>query len=383
MGIYNRKFPELNLDTVKSAFNRKKPTFESAGLRGDDFSEFLIQELDPNKTDDTAISEVKLFGNFLPHAPFSLSGSQTLSKDYYPGNPEPVVQYLGVEEDDVTINGELKATRFSDQKYYDYPNELRNILDVIRNRGNVCKFTLSSTWIRYGMLLSTNFEITKLSRIKYSLTFSIISPTRPKNVKFLEQSRNIPNALRENLIDAEKAYRSDSKRLANMIPDKTISDHINQLTTGIAENVRQITDYIEGIVAKIDDVRRSITNAKGLIHTVQRKIANFQGSLKQIQSFNDPNRPIGNQYAQAQNISSTISLSVSLAAIINDIKEQLQALEEKNTATIHTIRPTETPQSISSLYFGVSSKWKDILQYNDLPLIEPLSVGNKIEIPEA
>mgnify|MGYP000567788599 CR=1 FL=1 len=129
----------------------------------------------------------QLLGSFMPQVPFTFGGSQEIKKDYYPGNSDPVVQVLGPRETDVTIKGRLYAKRFKSVDFREICMEFQRQIDSVRVRGNLLRLVLGD-WQRYGYLEEASFDLKRITDIEYTIKFSIVGFTLPKNCKIDRKS---------------------------------------------------------------------------------------------------------------------------------------------------------------------------------------------------
>lgn len=344
------------------------PVSVSNPLRPDDFDAFIIEELEgPKKT-------VRLTGNQMPMIPFEFGGSQRISKDYYPGFSEPVVQVLGPEEGNTTIKGVFKDKRLP-SSVYGASTELQQLIDSIRIRGNLCRFVLGE-WQRYGHLASTNFQMDKLSRVSYTIELAIIGFNAPKNARFLEKSRLIPFAINESLIAQAAALQRST--IPAFVP-LDIADLINQLTGAIAGAISLLTGFVDAVISTVEDIKASVERAKGLIKHVNNKIREYKKVLGALEAFG-AGQTLTRRYESAKYYSGSMANVNVIQGQLARFRSQFNDLVGKLPLARHFVRDGDTLQKIAVKFYGTADNWKELYDYNRLQTTV-LTNGTLLEIP--
>lgn len=362
---------------INSAKNFIKNPFSSlvtVPLDGNDFPEgFFIQELLSNGQQGETI---RLSGNMMPKIPFTFGGSQRIKKEFYPGYSEPVVQVLGSEEDDITINGEFKDKGYS-RDLKGVSSDIQQLIDAIRIRGNIVRISMGE-FERYALILRTKFDMEKLSKIPYSITFSIIGFNAPTNARFLQKTREVPLNINRELIAQAEFFNEHNSNIPSTVPF-SIADQINRLTADIAGVMATITDFVDNILNAVKDIQKSITRAKGLIKYAQNKLKNYKETIGSFQPFNDSQALTG-KYTNAKFYAAGIAAASSLTAILQRLKAQIAAITPTVPLARHLVVDGENLQKISVKFYGTADNWKKIYEYNNLSSTE-LATGAVLEIP--
>lgn len=343
-------------------------------LDGHDFPDgFAIEEI----LETGEIGEnIRLFGNMMPQIPFTFGGSQRMKKDYYPGYSEPVVQVLGSEEDDLVINGEFKDKSYK-RDLKGVSSDIQQLIDGMRIRGNVVRVAMGE-FERYGIILKTKFDMDKLSKIKYTITFSIIGFNAPTNARFLQQTREVPFNINRDLIQQAQDFQELNDNIPDDIP-RSIADQLNSLTSAVAGAVATVTNFVDGIVSTAQDIQKSVTRAKGLIKYAQNKVRSYKELAGSFQPFNDQQALTG-KYKSAKFYSSAISGASSLTAILEKLKAQVSNITPTVPLSRHLVVSGDNLQKISLKFYGTADNWKKIYDYNNLGTTE-LVIGSLLEIP--
>lgn len=376
----------ISSGNLKSFLNRFGAGFEGPPvIREQDYKEgFVIEELEidlrSGRISDEPKSKVSLIGNQMPYVPFVFGGEHRIEKVYYPGHPEPSTQVLGPVESDITIKGQLKDVRFKREDFFGYSQLIRDEIDRIRFSGALCRFTLGD-WQRYGFVQKTNFSVIRKSRIEYEITFTIISFNAPENAKFVRDSKEVPFGTNEEL----KRLREEAMEALlrkPVIPDPTISEQIDAIVGDVAESISILTGYVDEVFQTVDDIRRSVGRALGLIEFTKNKVKRMQRTIFSFDPFS-PNlgQPLTARFTQASYNSSLISFSAATMSLLERYREQFSTLVNDLPQTRHLVSQGDSWQSIAVRYYGNADSWKEIPEFNDLGIGEDVPVGSIIDIP--
>lgn len=400
------------LDSLPNPFKTKKVP----KLLGQDFSEgFTITEIVDGVDKKQSLGfGLTLLGDQMPFQPFPFGGEQKITKDYYAGNPEPVVQVLGPRESAITMKGRLKAKHFtngSEDKsgFYGVPEAVQRQMDAIRIRGNLLRITMGS-WKRYGFLQKTHFELNTLVRIEYDLTFEIIGFNPPTNCKFIDRTKEVPFQINKDLIDAALAFT------ANKVPatmPKTIASVLNGLIGDVAGAIGLVTNFVDTTVKTAEDVVASVNRAKGLILNARATISKFKRSVRSIglsienigSTFTNKNGGLGSNvgavlgvnnnlptsqtkstlttstYSHAAYINGAVSSTKNLSQILAALHKQFDALAASAPLLRYVVKSGDTLQKLAIKYYSNADKWNAIYDHNKLTTTV-LVAGTILEIPK-
>ena len=343
---------------------------------------FIIREydtLDLNNNPENFINEIKLVGNQMPLVPFTFGGSQRIEKSYYTGYEEPVTQVLGPQEKDVTITGHLKDIHAPDTGLSQL---MRDAIDLIRRRGGLCHFVMGD-WQRWGYIQETMWEVNRKTRMKYTITLSIIGENRPQNAKFIRPARNVPTDIS---LQLELALQDQRDYLASR-PDSvptSLLDEFNSFIGEIASVIAELTSYIDAVFTTQENIRRSIARVTGLIGTVKFRIKQLQSFARRIQGFaEDPSISLPSRFNNSIFYSGVISNSASLNSEMQRYDEQFRELAADLPQARYLTKQGDSWQKISVKFYGTAENWKKIPEYNDLEISAPVPEGQLIEIPKA
>lgn len=363
---------------VNSLSNKIRNPFDvsvSADFDKPDFPDgFVMEEILSN---GRIGDKVVLAGNWMPKIPFTFGGSQRIKKEFYSGYSEPTVQVFGPEEDDLTINGLFKDKRFSDPKLKNISTEIQQQIDAIRIRGNVVKLRLGE-FERYAILVKTKFDMERLSRVGYSITFSVIGFNAPKNARFLQSTKEVPFGINKDLI----ALATELNLIASTIPDtvpRSIADQITSLTSVVAGAISTITGFVDTVFATVNDIKSAVNRVKGMIAYAQQQLNKYKRQLGSITSF-DPAVTIAARYTSAKYSSSSISFSSSMTSLLEKLRASFSGLVNDLPLGRHLVVTSDTLQKIAIKFYGSSNDWKKIYDYNNLSSTN-LTVGTILDIP--
>lgn len=359
-----------------------------------DYPEFLIEELAFEKTvigdvesgdfavdfNETTLSKVRLVGNQMPQVPFTFGGEQRTNKMYYPGEPEPSIQVLGPSETDVTINGQLKDIQNAGDQV-GYSQLVRDNIERIRFKGSLCKFQLGD-WIRHGYITKTNFEIRRKTRMNYSITLSIVSfESPPTNAKFLERTPiTVPLAISAELTRARTNLFIAQSNMPQF-PDPSYAEIILNITGRVAQEIAELTGYVDGVFRQAQNIRQSIDRALGLIGVVRNRIREMQVQLGLLDPF-ESSASVEQKLNQAAYNTFLLSNSVSLNQTLERFKEQFREIVDRLPLQVYLPIQGDTWPKIATKMYGSPDDWRLIAEYNSFDICEPVPIGQRIEIPQ-
>lgn len=335
---------------------------------------FLIEEILSNgNTGD----KVVLVGNWMPQIPFTFGGGQRFKKEYYSGYSEPTVQIFGPEETDITINGLFKDKRFTNTELKNISTEIQQLVDAIRIRGNIVRLKLGE-FERYGLISLTKFDMDRLSRVAYEITFSIIGFNAPKNARFLQRRKDVPFEINKELIAAATEFNLLKDTIPDTVP-RSIADQINDITDTVSRAITTVTNYVDQVFTTVQDIKSAINRIKGLVLFTQQRLRQFKRQLGAISSF-DPTTSIAGRYSNARYQSGAIAQASGLTALLQRLKNQFSGLVNELPLARKLVKTGDNLQKIASEYYGSTNDWKEIYDYNDLSSTE-LEPGTLLEIP--
>ena len=342
---------------------------------GPDFPEgMLIEEL---LSDGTIGESIRLVGNLMPKDKFPFGGTQRVKKEYYAGFPEPSMQVLGPEESDVTINGEFKDKRYSDAALKGAALEISNLLDGIRFRGNLVRVVLGE-WQRYAIITTSKFDLRLVTKIEYSLTFSIIGSEFPSNAIFIQGNKEYPFAVNKELIEAALAFQAANDNIPDSVP-LSIADAINGAVSDVMNVVASVTNFVDSISNTVEEIRNSANRVKGIIKYAQNKVRNYKNLVGGFNAFNTE-QALTKRYDNAAYYSRIMSQSTTLVALLQKLRNQFANLANDLPQARHLVKEGETLQNLSLKYYGTAENWKRIYDFNNMNTTV-LTAGTLLNIP--
>lgn len=331
---------------------------------------------------------IQLVGSFMPLIPFKFGGKQQIVKDYYPGNPEPVVQIMGPREDDVSIKGRFKTKRFKNKDLKDAAEEYQQLVDAMRLRGNLVRITLGE-WRRYGHIESCTFMLNRKTDIEYEINFSIIGFNYPTNCKMIDvpddnliqPNKDITNAAAEALAAARNYPEAMPRSIADFLTD--------QIAT-VAGAVALVTNFVDGALKDIENIEKAANRAIGLIRNARATISRFSRRVGAVgldvttlsAGVTSDSFRTAAQFNNAAHIKKTVNSFSSLALLMAQMQKRFAVIAQQIPLRRHLVVQDETLQKIAIKYYNNADLWKNIYDHNKLqsPL---LAVGSVLEIPRA
>jgi hypothetical protein len=362
---------------------------------GPDFPDGLnIVEYIEGKPSTAADGKIKLIGSFLPHIPFEHGGKQQIVKDFYPGNPEPVMQMLGPREDNVTIKGVFKAKRFKTEGDNALPDGdlvaymYQELITAMRKRGNIVKVTLG-LWKRYAVIEDCSFKLNRMVNIEYSITFSIIGTNLPENSKMTDSSEDDLEGPNTDITNSAAEYLASATTYpASMHRD--ISDIITDAVSTVSGAVNAVTGFVDGALKDIENINAAANRAVGLIKNARAKISQFRRRIGQIE-MSVANMAAGVSFAgfktatqldSANHLKQTSKNYGTLLVYLAILQTRWGLIAKSIPMRRHLVKTGETLQSIAMRYYNNSDLWQNIYDHNKLRTTV-LTVGTVLEIPRA
>lgn len=352
---------------------------------------FFIREI-LNGVEDYG-NQILLNGNKMPFQPFAWEGEQRLSKNYYPGNPEPVVHIMGPKEGPVTIKGRFKDKKYKDPDLYGVSYQFVLLIDQVRKRGNLVHFGMrgqSGKWVRYGYIENCKWTMDKLSWIDYEVTFFVVGETKPVNNYFSAPTQDNPSAINNQMISAANNLKNSFGGAPTSMP-LSISGLLNNITSSLASKLNTLTGFVSLVLNTAQSIEASAIRSLGLIKNLKTTIYGFQQQIGSITHAFSKNTPSGTAAIPASQALSTflnIAYALELNATINTIQNYLSSMESQFKAISDTIPKArykvvqgDTLQNISIKYYGVSDDWELIYTHNNLSSTV-LVPGTILEIPK-
>lgn len=363
---------------VNSLVNKIKNPFEkqvSSDFTAPDFPDgFKISEILPTGSNG---DKIVFIGNWMPKIPFTFGGTQRMKKEFYSGYSEPTVQVFGPEESDITINGLFKDKRFSNIALRNISTEMQQKVDAMRIRGNIVRLQLGE-FERYAIIKETKFDMDRLSRVGYAITFSIIGFNAPKNAIFLQRKKEVPFAISKELNDLTKAFAEASGKVPKTVP-QSIADIINGLTNDVAQVIGTITNFVDQIFSTVQDIKTAVNRIKGLIKYAQQKLNAYKRQVGALVSF-DPTISITGRYSNAKYATSSIASSSSLSSLLERLRAQFATLVNDLPLARNLVKQGDTLQKIAIKFYGNANDWKKIYDFNNLTSTD-LTPGVMLDIP--
>lgn len=379
MGLINDSVQTVGLGSLTTRSTKKPATF------GPDFPEGfkIIEYIDGKPSDDSTIT---LAGPFMPFQPLTFGGKQQISKEYYAGNPEPTTQILGSRENDITIKGRLKLKNIGDESLREAAIEYQKAIDAMRIRGNLVRIKLRD-WFRYGFIEEASFDLKQKTDIDYSITFSIVGQTEPKNSMFLSGADENPSNPNRQLISQAATLLAASQNYPTSMP-QTISDLLNSYISDVADGINLVTGFVDGILDDAEKLNASANRALGLIKNVRATISSTNRRIGQISMAA---ASLGANFAtEAQKTAATISNAnhihkvqtnnINLLFLLIDLQAKFRNMVQAVPYRRHLTRQGDTLQKISMLYYNTADRWIEILTHNKLSTTN-LTNGQILEIP--
>jgi LysM repeat protein len=374
--------------TIKNPFGTT-PATRKAELRQKDFAYgFTLTEYINGVSQEA--KKIRLVGNMMPQQPFPWETEQRLVKDYYPGNPEPVVHVMGNKENGITIHGRFKDKHLKDDSLYGAAYETARALDAMCKRGNLVRFGMigdRAEWLRYGFIEKVSFKMNKLSWVDYEITLFVVSERYPTNNKFSGQDKDTVLPVVSRLVNAAADFETTYSAIPTTMP-QSIADIITDVVNDIAANVALVTNFVDTVVTTASDIAAAASRATGLIKNARAKISFWRRRISQISyaftglaAESNAVSQFGSTYKNISFIAEIIAALAGLASLLSSTNAKFRAISTTTPIGRYKVVVGDTLQNVAIRFYGASDNWKSIYDHNKLTSTA-LTPGVVLEIPK-
>lgn len=356
-----------------------------------DFNELAAPFVIEERTGDKR--NVSLTGRALPYRPFTLSGSQRNSVEWYQGNPVGVIQVYGAKEETTTINGFWKDIFLGSSAFatvdgitQSTARDLAAVVDDIRRKGQEIKVTWLNQ-VRFGLLsrftqkwhnghdLEWEIEFTWIAID--DVTLSSIPFTNSVAVNDLADAPNAIQALTDQVTDASVgfsfAFDVSAQIAVDVINDQTVV--VNSLVSDLFDSVAQITQY----ATPPEDAQRRVA---GVLDGIKIEAADQRDLLQDEADGARLNLggPFGGVLADRATIRQQAAIVDQAATLAAAQQKQVISAIRTQVLAVFQARDGDDLRKVSTLYYGTPDGWQGLMLYNDLRT-EELSAGQTVIVP--
>lgn len=358
---------------------------------GVDVTEFKIEQLN-NETGD--VDDVLILrGTHLPFQPLEFITSQEVMKYYYPGGPperRPTIQIIGSMDEDVVINGRLKATKLKNLSQKDEPLIIAQIMERFVREGKPCKIQVGF-YIKFVVLKDIKITYRTNNDILYALTLAILGNENPITGDSIKEQEEISDKVFEaeseqdisvqveTLQQEFVALKEEMRGFGYDYPIKRggILGFIDTLFDSVDRTERIINEANEVVNDVVNEVDRNVQRLDKALGTVRRlrsrlyKVqTDLYGSYLTVKNATFPNG--ANSARQAQ---SALTIGNTLQQFIADLHLSLKKEEDALTVEAvsfikrtYVVKEGDTWQTIAVTFYNSPDRWQEIEQLNEGPL---------------
>lgn len=346
-----------------------------------------------------------LRGRALPYRPFTLSGSQRNTVEWYPGNPVGVLQVYGAKEETTTINGQWKdvflglgdSAMPNNKPYADVESssrvdtlltamDLAELVDDIRRKGQVVVVTWLNQY-RYGVLSRFTQKWHTGHDLEWEIEFTWVSQDNVNTLKQIpftnsvasSDMADVPNqvfAITDQIIPASESFSTAFDPSAQDIVDEidNATANVVGLANDLADAVLQVSQY----ATTTSDAQRRLS---GVLDTMK---INASEVREAYQNADGVRLNLGGSFGETLADRSTMRQQAGIA----DSAAVVAAAQQKTMITALTAqvlavfqaRDGDDLRKISQIYYGTPDDWQSLMVYNDLD-DDQLSAGQIIIVP--
>lgn len=334
---------------------------------------------------------IALVGTMMPKNNLGFGSSQRISKEFYAGSSEPVIQIMGYQEEDITLTGEFNLKTIKDTSLFDGKEsaavQIQESIENMMKRGNLIKFTLGE-WKRYGFISSVNFKLYDLTRIEYEIKLMIASKNIPKNYYLVQADSNDIYSPNTKLAKEMQKQMDAMNAIPKEVP-LTVTDVLRNSISNIANSINLVTSFVEGSLDDIEKMQNSAHRAIGLIKNARAFVARNQRAIGRIarnsgtlgSKFTDEVEAATATIKNIEFINRVEATNKDMSALLGDIQRKYQKLISSLPLKRHFVKEGDSLQSLSIQYYGSVDNWEKIKSHNKL-LSNELVKGSVIVIPK-
>lgn len=354
---------------------------------------------------------IVLTGRALPYRPFTLSGSQRNTVDWYTGNPIGVLQVYGAKEETTSITGMWKDIFIGETNHNPYATvngvmqatvmDLAEVVDDVRRKGQ----EIVVTWlnhVRYGILSRFTQKWMTGHDMEYEMEFTWIAQ------EDVSLSTNVP-IVPDTYVDLSSApdqVQDLLDQLATPSPilmdeGVTIGGAINGFSTGfdaqyevLIEGIDDDTTTIQNQSTELSDTISNIASITAAPADAQRRIAGILDGIK-INAANVRDEYEEQADGARLNIGGTFgdvlvdrAATRDSASVMTQIQVLAASLEGQVLSTIQSqvlavfqARGGDSLRKVSFIYYGTADNWQSLMLYNQLT-DEFLASGQVVIVPQ-
>ena len=355
------------------------PDLESV-FRASDFDKgFQIKELGAGG------QSFDLKGHLMPEVPFIFGGELRHIKEFYSGNPEPVIHILGSSEDDLVVSGRLWDKKFNSSNFgglsardeRGVASQIEQELTAFRRRGKLLEIKLGE-YKMYCFMVKANFEMKNLGDMRYTLTFSLSGPNEPQRDQFAGTPFAVPTVANEQLKTALAAF--ELQVTPGVVP-RSISEILDEVVGSVAGVVASVTGFVDGIVSEAEAIQNSIFKVKGLIIHAKSTILQQHrriGRIKMREALQDVE--LTARYTSWSYNTSQVSQMNNFQDLLSQLRASFEQFIFSVPLTRYMVVEGQTLQGISQKFYDTPENWKEIKDHNNIGSTD-LTKGLIIEIP--
>jgi len=362
---------ETQQQTSQTIFNKSVRSVGPAQNRPD-IIEVTITQIDVESGEDG--DSVVLSGTDLPHQPFDSPVGSDVRKEYYPGGQGrriPTMQVLGSYDENIIINGRLKATKIGDPNKRTEPGQTANILRRFAYDGHPVRMEIGE-WIKYCLIVNFRPQYRTDSDISYSMEISVYGDENPIREVSRENQAKVfedvdDSSLQASLSEMETEMEEVEDELDLDPADTELKQNGKRWLQNFNETLRGYADSIESFQAQVrSDVNRfyensvlqDIVNARRNISRIRRSVYN---SFR-LTTYIDPLKLM-----EANIIINGIgNLASFIDRTLKRVEDRFRTEQIGRIKRVHIVKSHDTLQSIAVRYYGSYNNWEEIKNANGL-----------------
>jgi hypothetical protein len=344
-----------------------------------------------------------LRGRGLPYRPYSLSGSQRNSDEWYNGNPVGVLQVYGSKEEPSTMTGWWKDVFIGEgasnghQPYAEVesPTEVSTLLtaaaivdlvDDMRVKGQL----LQVSWfnqVRYGIIEKFTHKWHTTHDIEYDIEFKWIGRDQAdiKTVPFTNPTAandlaDAPNQIGTYTDQLDPAATSFSTAFGPSAQDIVIEiDAQTAVVQSLSDDLANAVVQIAQSTTTTSDAQRRVSGVLDGIKIESMALRDMFGDVADGDRLN-----LGGTFADVLADRSTMRQQAAIAdqaaTLAAAQQKKIIANVQSQVVAVFQARQNDDLRRVSTVFTGTPDNWQTIMLYNELD-DDKLSSGQIVFVP--
>jgi hypothetical protein len=353
-------------------------------------SSFTLVELTGDKR------TLQLTGRALPYKPYTLSGSQRNSIEWYNGNPVGVLQVYGAKEKETQISGMWKDMFLGETDHAPYASvngspltttiDLAELVDDIRRKGQEIKVTWLNH-VRFGVLSDFTQKWQTGHDMEYEIEFAWtrVDDATLSQVPFTNTvaSADLADAPNQMLAVVDQFDDASTSFANGFDPSAQVAvNAVDELSAEVADQTDELSDAVSQVTYTAYSTGQTASRISGIFDGIKLTASDMRDDLQDV--VDGARLDIGGAFGgvladrlQARQQADYADQAATLAA---SNQKKILSTMNSNNISVFVARDGDDLRRVSLTYYGTSDDWRALMLYNNLE-DDALAAGQIILVP--